>query len=334
MPVLFTLAAFVLDWILGDPQSWPHPVRLIGRLIKISEQFLRHLLNFFNKNSPLAFLLAGAFLSVEVPLITGLSVWLILYLTAKLAVILWVLTVLYLVFSTFCLNDLLRHSRKVEQALKQGDLPAARKALSWIVGRDTALLEQEAIRRAVIETLAENFSDGLVAPFFYLALGGPVLVWVYKAVNTLDSMVGYKDSRYLFLGRCSARLDDVLNFIPSRLAAFFLIMATGILNKNHHRAFLLWKKEGRFHSSPNSGQTEAAMAGALNVFLGGPSRYCGLIVEKPFIGKGGGIAGESEVKQAESLVTVASLLALLAAFLTQIVLNLFTLSPYGWGLIF
>jgi adenosylcobinamide-phosphate synthase len=247
--------------------------------------------------------------------------------------VLWYLICLYLVYSVFCLKDLLDHARRVETALARGDLPEARRALSWIVGRDTASLNEEAIRRAEIETLAENFSDGLVAPFFYLALGGPALAWAYKAANTLDSMVGYKNDRYLYFGRFSARLDDALNYLPSRLAALILVGAAHLAKMDWRAAYALWRKEGRNHTSPNAGQTEAAMAGALGVRLGGPSHYGGQLVAKPEIGAAGGPATLEMARAAQRLVATGSFLALLLAMALELAINyLASEAPWGWGL--
>jgi adenosylcobinamide-phosphate synthase len=224
------------------------------------------------------------------------------------------------------------HVGNVEKALDLGDLDGARRALSWVVGRDTAALDAEAVRRALIETMAENFADGLAAPLFYLALGGPVLAWAYKAVNTLDSMVGYKNARYLHLGRFPARLDDAANYLPSRLAALVLVAAARLIGLDHLAAYRLWRSEGRFHTSPNSGQTEAAMAGALGVQLGGSSSYGGLTVAKPIIGQGGGPATKAAVASAGRLVAAATLLAAALAAAVQLAIASAAGAAPGWGL--
>jgi adenosylcobinamide-phosphate synthase len=194
-------------------------------------------------------------------------------------------------------------------------------------------MDEQAIRRAEIETLAENFADGLVAPLFYLAWGGPVLAWFYKAVNTLDSMVGYKNSSYLYFGRFSAKLDDILNYLPSRLAALILIGAAQMTKRDHKNAYRLWRKEGRFHTSPNSGQTEAAMAGALGVVLGGPNYYGGRLVDKPAIGSAGTAAFKETVAAAEQLILVGTFLTLIMTMIWELVINFWAAdSPWGWGL--
>jgi adenosylcobinamide-phosphate synthase len=333
MSALITSLAFVVDWLLGDPQAWPHPVRMIGSLILRLEKVLRHFLGKLVAPSDRRVFWFGAILTLATVATVGLSAWILLSVAAKLNQVLWYLIALYLIYSVFCLKDLLDHTRRVEAALAHGDLPEARRALSWIVGRDTAGLNAEAIRRAEIETLAENFSDGLVAPFFYLALGGPVLAWIYKAANTLDSMVGYKNPTYLYFGRFSARLDDALNYLPARLAALILVGASYLAKMNYQGAYSLWRKEGNFHSSPNSGQTEAAMAGALGVELGGPNYYGGQLVDKPAIGAGGGLATQEMVRAAERLVTAGAFLALLLTMIIELAINfLSSETPWGWGL--
>jgi adenosylcobinamide-phosphate synthase len=266
--------------------------------------------------------------------LTGLAVWLALRLALTLSPFVWLIVALYLTFTIFCLKDLIDHVKKVEKALEDSDLEEARRALSWIVGRDTVSLGPEGVRRATVETIAENFSDGLVAPLLYLALGGPVLAWIYKAVNTLDSMVGHKNEKYLFLGRFSARLDDLANLAPSRLAALLLTAGAWLLGLDSAGALRLWRREGRLHSSPNSGQTEAAMAGALSVWLGGPNHYGGKLIDKPVIGRGRDEATGESVAQALRLVKVSTLLALMLVVLLQTSLGLIFGIPWGWGLAF
>jgi adenosylcobinamide-phosphate synthase len=189
-----------------------------------------------------------------------------------------------LCWSCLAARSLHRESKLVADALVRGDLAEARRYLSYIVGRDTANLEEEEIWRAVVETVAENTSDGVIAPLFYLMIGGPVLGLAYKAVNTLDSMVGYKNERYLLFGRASARFDDLANYIPARLSGLLIGLAAPFLGLPVKRAWEIMRRDGRNHSSPNSGIPEAAVAGALGVRLGGTNFYGGVPVEKPTIG--------------------------------------------------
>lgn len=331
MTSLLTMAAFILDWLIGDPQGWPHPVRLIGRLIGFLERRIRGASSRLSLTAA-QMRIAGALLALIVVGATGLLTWSLLIWAGDFSAALWYLLCLYFVYAAICLKDLLNHARNVEKALAESDLEEARRALAWIVGRDTGTLDEAAIRRAVIETLAENFSDGLVAPLAYLAIGGPVLAWMYKAVNTLDSMVGYKNDLYLHLGMFSAKLDDAANYLPSRLAALILVAASRLANLDWRQALRLWKAEGRLHSSPNSGQTEAAMAGALGVWLGGPSRYGGLIIDKPVLGRGGGEASADAVRSAERILAIGTTLMVLAALVVETVLSLILTFPRGWGI--
>ncbi len=319
---LITLLAFLADWIMGDPQRWPHPVRFIGRLITSGEGRLRPLAG----ENPSGLILAGAALSLTVVGGTMFLAGLLLWGAAAIWSVLWFLAALYLVYSALCLRELYRQTWRVEKALAGGLLCEARQALAWVVGRDTSRLDEHGIRRALIETVAENLSDGLVAPMFYLALGGPVFAWGYKAINTLDSMIGYKNSRYLYFGRFAARLDDAANFIPARLTAWLIIWSARLQGYDWRTARLIWKRDGRLHSSPNSGQPEAAMAGALGLWLGGPSYYGGVLYEKPVINQGGAEAGCVQVRAAEKLMVGAALLMLALVMISLILIT----GTWGW----
>ncbi|MDR1051742.1 MAG: adenosylcobinamide-phosphate synthase CbiB [Deltaproteobacteria bacterium] len=332
MTVLITLAAFLLDSLLGDPQSWPHPVRWIGRLVLFLEDLSFKALAVPGGRDRLH-LLAGVVLGVLVVAVSGGAVWLSLAALEKISFFLWLLWALYLCFASFCFRDLVNHAGRVEKALSAGDLGEARQALSWIVGRDTGSLDDQAVRRALVETMAENFSDGVVAPLLYLALGGPVLAFCYKAVNTLDSMVGYKNERFLYLGRFSARLDDLVNYVPARLSALLLVLGARLSGLDWRRALTIWRRDGGRHSSPNSGQTEAAAAGALGVRLGGASSYGGALVDKPEIGAELGETTAGSVRDCVRLVRRSLHAALLLAFLVQaVILHFAGPFPWGWGL--
>ena len=333
MPPLVTILAFLTDWLIGDPQTWPHPVRFIGKAIDWSEAAIRGALKRLQKERPWPFIIAGMIMYLLVAGLSAFVPWLLLRLAHAVSIVLWFAVAGYLVFAAVCLRDLLNHTAKVEERLRDGDLEGARKRLSWIVGRDTAPLDECAIRRAEIETLAENFSDGLVAPLFYLALGGPVLAWLYKATNTLDSMVGYKNDTYEFLGKFSARADDALNFLPSRLAALILIAASRLLGYDTRTSFSLWFREGNHHSRPNSGQTEAAMAGALGVFLGGTYSYQGVIFPKPRLYGEGRESDYGDVKAAEDMVKIGTVLALVLALAVEtFIMIICGGASFLWGL--
>ncbi|MGL4209546.1 MAG: adenosylcobinamide-phosphate synthase CbiB, partial [Candidatus Adiutrix sp.] len=251
MSAIVIFLAFICDWIFGDPQKWPHPVRLIGRLISFSEKKIRVWADSALLR-PENLRLLGVFLTLFVLITTMGAAALILFLASWLGAIFWFITALYLVYSALCLKDLYYQTWQVEKALKDGFLTEARLRLAQVVGRDTADLDETAIRRALIETLAENFSDGLVAPMFYLAIGGPILAWGYKAINTLDSMIGYRNERYLNLGRFAAKLDDAANFVPARLAALLLILTACLKGFDWQRAWKMWRSDGHLHDSPNS----------------------------------------------------------------------------------
>ena len=270
------LAAVVLDLILGDPRLLPHPVVAIGNLISFLEKQLRRL--FRNAR------LAGVVLLVVT---VGVS-----YAAAALLIkAAWLLspeagfaTGLYIAWVSLAARSLHAESGKVAQALERGDLPGARTALSYIVGRETDQLDEQEVVRGAVETVAENTGDGVIAPLFYLMLGGPPLAIAYKAVNTLDSMVGYKNERYLEFGWASARFDDLVNYLPARLTGLLMVLAAPVCGLSGGGAWRILRRDCRNHSSPNSGFPEAAAAGALGVRLGGANRYFGKVVEKPTIG--------------------------------------------------
>jgi len=274
--ILIIPAAVLLDFVLGDPRWLPHPVVFIGRLISYLEPLLRRLVR--------SELFGGVLLLV---LTVGVTVTLAaLLLTGAYAVsrYLGLLVAITLSWSCLAARSLQHESGLVARALDAGDLPLARKQLSYIVGRDTARLEESEIWRGAVETVAENTSDGVIAPLFFLMLGGPVLGLAYKAVNTLDSMVGYKNERYLLFGRASARFDDLLNFIPARLTGILMVIAAPCIGLNMKNSWRMMRRDRGNHSSPNSGFPEAAAAGALGVQLGGTNFYFGTPVEKPTIG--------------------------------------------------
>lgn len=323
MAALITFVAFVTDWIVGDPQRWPHPVRWVGNLIDFGEKSARS----WAGTVPKRLVVAGAIMTLMVVSVTMMVVALILVVSSKIWLVLWFLVCFYSVHTAFCLKDLYNHTRRVEEALADGDLEEARQRLSWIVGRDTADLDAPSIRRSLIETLAENLSDGIVAPLFYLALGGPVLAWGYKAINTMDSMVGYKNDKYLHLGRFAAKLDDVVNYIPARISAFLIILAARLLGCDWLSAQRIWQRDRNLHTSPNAGHPEAAMAGALGLWLGGSGNYGGIFLSKPVINQEGCDPEADEVRLATHLVVVATLMMLA---LVLMVIFLFT-GMWGWG---
>jgi adenosylcobinamide-phosphate synthase len=287
----YLLGAFLLDLAIGDPRWIPHPVIIIGRAISGTEALLRR---FFNTRREK---LAGVILTAAIVLLTSVIALVINRLLLSVfhgfTMVATTLIFIYLVSTTLALRGLISSCRLVIKAVDQGDTGGARQKLAMIVGRDTEHLKEDEILRATIETASENLSDGFVAPLLYLSLGGLPLGLAYKAVNTLDSMVGYKNDKYIKLGWASARLDDIANYIPARLtglaivaATFFVSIPGGIRQAAAHAgtSLRIMRRDGRNHTSPNSGISEAAMAGALGLRLGGPSVYGGKTVVKPYIG--------------------------------------------------
>jgi adenosylcobinamide-phosphate synthase len=276
---------FVLDLILGDPYWLPHPVRFIGNLISKLDHGLFTKKDELERDNKREFH-RGILLVVLVLAITVLAAFLILYWAYKASPYLGLAVesvMTYQILATKCLKQ---ESMKVYEKLREGDLNGARKAVSMIVGRDTDCLDERGVAKAAIETVAENTSDGVIAPMLCLAIGGPVLGFFYKAVNTLDSMVGYKNDRYLYFGRAAAKLDDVLNFIPARISAILMVISCYLAGKEYSRkdALRIYKRDRKNHASPNSAHTEAACAGALGIRLAGDAVYFGKIHHKPFIG--------------------------------------------------
>ena len=276
------IVGYGLDLLLGDPSFLYHPIRVIGNLIALLEKWLRKV---FPK-TPKGELAGGVFLVILVCL-AGYGVpALLLFAAFKIhPVIGFLLEVLWCwqIPATKCLKD---ESMKVYQKLKENDLPGARYAVSMIVGRDTENLSETGVTKAAVETIAENTSDGVIAPLLFLAIGGPALGFLYKSINTMDSMVGYKNDKYLYFGRCAAKLDDVVNFIPSRVAALLMIVASFLPGKRFSGigAWKIWRRDSRKHASPNSAQTESACAGSLGIQLAGDASYFGMTVKKPTIG--------------------------------------------------
>ncbi len=287
------LLAFLVDLAIGDPRWLPHPVRMMGKAVSRSELFLRRHLS-----TPSGEKKAGIFL---VLMIVGPSFLITLVLQEAIFrasdrtwVFVGTVILVYLIASTIAVRGLIHSAGLVIESVKDGSLVSARRKLSMIVGRDTESLSEQEVLKAVTETLAENLSDGVVAPLFYLALGGLPLAITYKAINTLDSMVGYKNNTYINFGWAAARLDDIANYIPARITGLLIVLSvfvTAVFRRNDNplpsacRAFRIMLRDGKNHTSPNSGIPEAAMAGGLGIRMGGPSRYGGILVEKPYIGE-------------------------------------------------
>lgn len=301
------LGAFGLDLLLGDPRGWPHPVAWTGRLIQRLENLWTGLLGRCR--------LAGVLLTFSTLLVAGGTAWGLLALACFLHPWLWGATALWLAWTCLALRSLHSESLAVVRHLEAGDLAAARQALSFVVGRDTAELSETEILRAAIETVAENTSDGVVAPLFYLCLGGPVLGILFKAASTLDSMVGYKNERYREVGWASARLDDLLNLVPARLTGMLMALAAAVLRLDAVSALKIMWRDGRKPKSPNAGIPEAAVAGALGIRLGGPAVYFGQQVEKPTLGDDDQPVTPAAYRQTVQMMYLASLFMLGLGFI-------------------
>lgn len=302
--VLPILAGFLLDCILGDPYSLPHPIRLIGRLISALEKWVR---NAFANH-----LTAGGTILALIVLMTSAGIPLaVLFLCYRVNIWLGAAAESILCYYMLAARCLRSESMKVYRAISENDTEKARTAVSMIVGRDTKPLDRTGIIRAAVETVAENTSDGVTAPMLYMGLGGAVLGFFYKAANTMDSMIGYTSEKYLHIGKFAAKLDDVLNYIPSRLTALLMILSAGILRLDMKNAWRIWRRDRRNHASPNSAQTEAVCAGALDVRLAGDAYYFGELHKKPFIGDNIREIENEDIRRANQLMYCTSALMLL-----------------------
>lgn len=321
------IAGFVLDLLIGDPHFIPHPVRLIGSFISfldkrlncddgynISEKKLN--LIKYKRGMLLAFTVIFATFAISVIIIVAAySINLYAGVIAE-AVMTWQ------ILATKCLRV---ESMRVYDALRTDGVDAGRRAVSMIVGRDTSVLDAAGVTRAAVETIAENTSDGVIAPMLYTAIGGPVLGFVYKAVNTMDSMLGYKNDKYMYFGRFAARLDDVVNFIPARISAYLMIAASFIGGRQFdgRNAYRIFKRDRFNHASPNSAQTESVCAGALRVQLAGDAVYFGMLVKKKYIGDGLREIEYEDIKRANRLMYITAFLCeLLSVAVMSLVLIL------------
>ena len=276
---LSVFVGFALDCLLGDPLGRAHPVVLMGKLISFLENQLRPR---FPK-TPQGERTAGTIMALTVPLVSA-GVGLLLLLAWRIHPWVYLILSSFLCWQCFAARCLMTEAKKVVPCLEQQGLGAGRRQVSMLVGRDTENLTEEQVVKAAVETVAENTSDGVVAPLFWMALFGAVGGLFYKAVNTMDSMVGYKNDRYLHFGRFAAKFDDVVNFIPARLSALAMIASAFLLRLDGQNAWRIWRRDRRNHASPNSAQPESACAGALRVQLGGSASYFGKLYEKPTIG--------------------------------------------------
>lgn len=296
-----------MDLIFGDPHWLPHPICLIGNMIGFLERNLRKLL----APNPTALLAGGALMVIIVLVVSFAVPYYILQLAE--AVSPWLrfgleTIMFYQIFATKCLRD---ESMKVFTALDNNDLADARVKLSWIVGRDTKNLSAEEVTKGAVETVAENTADGIIAPMLYMFLGGAPLAFLYKGINTMDSMVGYKNDKYLYFGRCAAKLDDLANLIPARIAGLVMIIAAFLVGLNGPGAWKIFWRDRYHHLSPNSAMTESATAGALNIQLGGDHYYFGKLVHKETIGDDIRPVCPQDIMQANRLLYMTAVVSLI-----------------------
>ena len=306
--IIAFLIGYILDLIVGDPMNFPHPIRLIGTLIGKLDKAL---------NKRRARMLEGVLLCIIVVLTTAFATTLVIVVSYKIHVALGIAVEAILTCYILAARSLQVESMKVYKKLKSGTLEEARYAVSMIVGRDTDVLDQEGVTKAAVETVAENTSDGVIAPMLYTVLGGPILGFIYKAVNTMDSMVGYHNEKYEYFGKAAARLDDIFNYIPSRLSAVFMILASYICGKDYsgREAVRIYKRDRNVTKSPNAGQTESVCAGALGIRLAGNAYYFGRLVEKPYIGDEGRSIEAEDIKRSCKLMYVTELITVLVSVL-------------------
>ena len=307
------LGGFVLDAIFGDPAWLPHPVVYMGKAISVLEKGLRARL----PKTPEGELWGGRILAFCLPVGTLALTSLVCIGAAALHPLLGLAVQMFWCGQALAAKGLVQESTNVYRELTKPDLPAARTAVSRIVGRDTQALTAEGVTKAAVETVAENASDGVIAPLLYMLLGGAPLALTYKAINTMDSMVGYKNTQYLYFGRAAAKLDDIANFLPSRIAALLWVVAAALTGNDARSAWRIWRRDRRNHASPNSAQTESACAGALNVQLAGPAYYFGEDYPKPTIGDAVRPIEPEDIRRADRMMYAESLLALALGLLIR-----------------
>lgn len=316
----------VLDYMIGDPGQLWHPVKGMGSSITWNEKWIRR----FFSGSDHFLVLGGALLVITLMIPSFFIPWLLLRVCYRWNLTAGILLEGFMCYQMFAAHSLKTESMKVEEALEHRGLEAGRNAVAMIVGRDTNNLTMQGVIKAAVETVAENTSDGVIAPMFYAMLGGAPLLYVYKAVNTMDSMVGYKNDTYLYFGRCAAKMDDLWNYVPARISAWFMILAGTLRGGSYRQICHIYKRDRRKHASPNSAQTEAVMAAILKIQLAGPASYFGKIVDKPTIGDGTREAEPGDIRKSCQVLYLTTAIGILV-FL--VALGLADLCFFRWGLI-
>ncbi|MFZ5352721.1 MAG: adenosylcobinamide-phosphate synthase CbiB [Bacillota bacterium] len=297
-------AAFILDAVAGDPQWLPHPVRIMGKYIMYFENIVRKTVK-----SRISLRLWGIMLTATTVVFSFVIPYLLLSLLKHVNFWLYWITNIILLYTCLAARCLADEGIKIYKVLSCGSIEEARNKLSYIVGRDTEKLDEASIAKAAVETVAENTSDGVIAPLFYMLIGGAPLAFAYKAINTLDSMVGYKNDKYKYFGWASARLDDIANFIPARLSALIMVIAAFFLRYDWRNSWRIILRDRKSHASPNSGYPEAAVAGALGIQLGGTNMYFGKPVAKPTIGDNTRSISRDDIVSSVKIMYTASIIS-------------------------
>ncbi|WP_442860606.1 adenosylcobinamide-phosphate synthase CbiB [Blautia sp. MSJ-19] len=310
-------AGFVLDLIFGDPRWLYHPVCLIGNLISVLEKGIRKIFPKTAKGE-----LAGGLLEVILVCICSLCIpGVVLYLLYRYLPWAGMILETFWCYQLLATRSLKEESMKVYDSLKHGTIQEARHAVSMIVGRDTEELTETGVTKAAVETVAENASDGVIAPMIYMAVGGVPLMFLYKGINTMDSMLGYKNDKYLYFGRCAAKLDDAANYLPSRISGLLMIAGAFVIGLDSKNAARIYRRDSRNHASPNSAQTEAVMAGALDVELAGNAYYFGKLYEKPTIGDPIREVETEDIRYANRLLYATAVLGVLLCILFRLLIR-------------
>ena len=302
LPASMIIGALALDAVFGDPTWLPHPVRLIGRAIAAGDRYL-------HTGNPRSDLISGALLALVVIAAAGLSTWAIIAAFQTLGSYVGALVAILIAWTTLALRGLEDAAHEVEYNLNTGDEGSARHAIRALVGRDPETLDRSGLIRGTIESVAENSSDGVVAPLFFLFAAGPAGAIAYKAINTLDSMIGHRDERYLYFGRAAARIDDAANLIPARLSAVCIAAAAAFTTRRSIQAIRACVADARKHLSPNAGFPESAMAGALGIELGGPAIYEGELEQRAILGAPGRLPEVNDILTARKIVRHATIIA-------------------------
>lgn len=310
--------AFILDILIGDPRWLPHPIRMIGRCIEYLERPLRSI--FASER------VAGIFLTGIIVAGSYLITFKVISFFYSLGNVWGIAVSIIIIFYSLSIRDLLKETGGVLKALKSGNLPKARSNLSRIVGRDTHNLNEQQVATGCIETSAESCVDGIIAPLFYAFIGGPALAMAYKSINTLDSMVGYKNEKYCNFGWASATLDDIANFIPARIAAIILPISSYICGADFSNSIRIVMRDGQKHPSPNSGISEAAIAGALRIRLGGPSTYNGVPSNKPFIGDPIKNVSFDDISNTTKIVMVSAIISVVSGIAFMLIVGYLTIN--------